>query len=83
MTPIEMQNTTEEIIRVLGTDIDIALREYFPGSKFALIIFPANNPKVCNYVANAKSEEVLEVIKTLNNKLTSKEADVVVSRAIH
>lgn len=83
MTPAEMQRTTEEIVRVLGVDISVALKEYFPGSKFVLVIFPATDPKVCNYITNAKQEEVLEATKSISKKLTPKETDNTVSTAIH
>lgn len=83
MTPAEMQQTTEEIVRVLGIDISVALKKYFPGSKFMLVIFPADNPKVCNYITNAERGEVLEAIKSLSNKLTPEETDNTVSKATH
>jgi hypothetical protein len=40
MTPIEMQQATEEIIRELGRNINAAINHYFPGSGFTLIVFP-------------------------------------------
>jgi hypothetical protein len=83
MTHAEMQRTTEEIVRVLGVDISVALKEYFPGSKFVLVIFPTDNPKVCNYITNAKQEEVLEATKSISKKLTPEETDNTISRAIH
>lgn len=83
MAQAEMQRITEEIVRVLGIDISVALKEYFPGSKFALIIFPAKDPKVCNYITNAEKEEVLITIQSLSKKLTPKETDNTVSTTVH
>lgn len=68
MAQAEMQRITEEIVRVLGIDISVALKEYFPGSKFALIIFHADNPKNSNYISNATLDSMTIALKEVIRK---------------
>jgi len=83
MTQLEMQCATEGIIRELGVNIEAALKEYFPGSKFVLITFPAGNPKVNNYITNSEIETMIIAADTLVKKLTPKETGSNNPMAIH
>lgn len=73
MTPLEMQQATEEIMRELGVNINGALREYFPNSGFALIVFSFNKPDICNYISNGKRSSMIKAIKESLRRLEQNE----------
>lgn len=69
LTPQQMQKVTEEIIRELGVSINLVLKEYFPGSAFALLIFPHRTPCVSNYISNAERGSTIEALESVVKKL--------------
>ena len=71
MTPLEMQQATEEIMRELAMNLNAALKEYFPGSGFALLVFPASNPKAINYISNAKKDMLAKALEEISKKIAS------------
>lgn len=73
LTPKQMQQTTEEIMRELGISINAAIKEYFPGSGFALIVFKFNEPCISNYISNAKRESMVEALKETVKRFESNE----------
>ena len=83
MTPQEMQLATEVIVRELGANINAAIREFFPGSKFALLVFPANNPDAINYIANANRAVLARALKKTAKKLNSAEDTPTEPTSIH
>jgi hypothetical protein len=73
MTPPEMQQATEEIMRELDVNINAALKHYFPGSGFTLIVFPFNTPGICNYITNAERSSMIEALKETISRLEQRE----------
>ena len=69
MTLPEMQQATEEIMRELGVNLNAALKEYFPGSGFALLVFPATNPRAINYISNVKKEMLATALDEIAKKI--------------
>ena len=69
MTPFEMQRATEEIMRELGNEIHMALKNYFPGSGFVLLVFPFDKPSVCNYISDAGRDSMIEALKKAATRL--------------
>lgn len=83
MTPLEMQQTTEEIMRELGVSISMALKEYFPASGFTLLVFPFNKPKRCNYISNAERNSMIKALKEAARRLEQNEDMPSTPGAIH
>jgi hypothetical protein len=83
MTPLEMQQATEEIMRELGLCVELALKEYFPGSGFALLVFKFNKPCIGNYISNAKRASMIEALKETIKRLESNEDIPTASGTIH
>ncbi len=83
MTPLEMQQATEEIMRELATEIHVALKTYFPGSGFALVVFPFNKPGKCNYISDAGRDSMIEALKEAASRLESNEDIPAGSGAMH
>lgn len=83
MTPLEMQRATEEIIRELGVSIHGALKAYFPGSGFVLIVFPFNKPGLCNYISDAERTSMIEALKEAVKRLETNEDIPAGSGAVH
>ena len=69
MTPFEMQQAAEEIMRELGVNINAALREYFPRSCFALVVFKLDEPKIGNYISSAERDSMIEALEETIIKL--------------
>ena len=83
MTPLEMQQTTEEIMRELGANIHGALKEYFPNSGFALIVFPFNKPGLCNYISDAGRDSMITALKETVKKFETNEDIPTGSKTVH
>lgn len=83
MTPLEMQQTTEEIMRDLGVGINAALKTYFPSSGFTLLVFPVVNPGVCNYISNADRRSMITALKAAVKKLDKNEDIPADSGTVH
>ena len=83
MTPFEMQQATEEIMRELGINIHAALNRYFPGSGFALVVFPFNKPGKCNYISDAGRDSMIEALKEAVKRFEAHEDIPAGSGAIH
>jgi hypothetical protein len=73
LTPLQMQLITEKIMRELGANITMALNEYFPGSGFALLVFPFNNPGISNYISNAERSSMITALKESVRRLEQNE----------
>ncbi len=83
LTHQQMQVATEEIMRELGACINSALKEYFPDSGFALLVFKFNKPGIGNYISNAKRESMIEALKETIKRLKSNEDIPAASGTIH
>jgi hypothetical protein len=73
MTPIEMQQATEEVMRELGININAAINHYFPRSGFVLIVFPFNRPGISNYISNAERSSMIKALKETTGRLEQRE----------
>lgn len=83
MTPLEMQQATEEIMRELGVNINAALREYFPRSCFALVVFKLDEPKIGNYISSAERSSMIEALEETVSKLKANKDMPAVPGTIH
>ncbi len=55
----------EEHLTLIGE----VLQKEFPGKGFALLVFQFNEPDVCNYVSNAKREDMVKALRESANRL--------------
>lgn len=83
LTPQEMQQITEEIMRELGSNINAAVKEFFPGSGFALLVFPFNNPGISNYISNAKRDSIILALRESAHRLEQREDTPPAIREMH
>ena len=83
MTPLEMQQTTEEIMRELGVSINAALKTYFPNSGFVLLVFPLNKPGAANYLSNAERQSMIKALKETVERLEQHEDIPTDSGTVH